>query len=402
MNWIEGQPILFSNDTTEDCCVDCFEQVAFQQDTIMWQFNVPPCFTEKPATTDCFFTGPSAWNPTNVSDTTGSALFVGIGANIFQNVLNATSWYKVELEVFSVNDLVALQLTGFGDPIIITEEGNYEFLVQASSPQIKLETISNGGSPTGTVATVPSLCATEVTEPTVKAFNEDGVELTSPNISQVRSGEFVTWMFNIEDNTTPLNGAVRFYFEVALDCDGTIDTWTSEMIKIIPIDSCHLQYGWCGNVEQFNFDYFVPTLRLETRMRPVTYDYDSELYRNTEGRTTILYSGRIKVWEIETIEAPEHIIDFLSLIPIMQQVSVRKRYESSRDFVTFENELSVNYIEGSDNLARVTISLQEQLNNATNYFNGDYCNVGLPPRVLGTEIPQQAVLTEDNKLIEVE
>lgn len=401
MDWIPGQPILFSNDTTPECCVDCWEQVVFPQDTVMFQFDVPPCFNTKPATDNCYFTSNLGWTTNNVAIGTGSALFVGIGASILQNVLNATNWYKVELEVFAIDNLVALELTGFEDTITITQEGTYEFLVKATSNQIKLETITNGGSPAGTIATVPSLCATQVSEPTIEIKDQDGVNIPGAVSTQVRSGEFVTWLFDVGLNELALEDVTKFYFSISLDCDGVIDTWTSELIREIPVDSCHLQFGFCGNIDRFNFDYFIPTLRLNALLRPGTYEYDDESYTNTDGRKTIMYASREKVYDLRTSEGPEHIMDFFSMFPLAQQVSARKRYTASKDFVTFEPEVGINYLDGSDNLARLSLTLKEQ-ETYGNYFNGDYCGVGLPPRVLGTENPQQAILTEDNKLIEVE
>lgn len=406
MNWIPGQPILFSNDTTTDCCLDCWEQVVFENDTVMWQFNVPPCFNIKPVTLNCNFTTNQAWTLFNASYFTLSdkLKLENSGSFITQGVFTIGDWYKITLTIDVVAPGFSLAFIGFENAPTLTEAGSYELFLKAASTVCGCIVPVSSASPIvvfGAV-TISEFCATGTTEPTFKLFDSDGNELLSPVFAQIRTGQFVTWMFDIEDNSAVLGDIKSFYFEVNLLCDGVSDTWTSEVIKIIPIDSCHLQMGWCGNVDRFNFDYFVPTLRIEALLRPSNYQFEDDTYKATNGKITKIYAESLKVYELLVEEAPEHVLDFFGLFPIMQQVSIRKRYVQSKDYIIFENEFGLNYLQGSDNLARITMSLVEQESNFVNYFEGGYCTVGLPPRVLGTENANEAILTEDDKLIEVE
>lgn len=406
MNWIEGQPIFFANDVSPECCESTWRNIVFPQDVISWQFNVPPCFTERPATDNCNFTTNTDWTLGDV-DYTGndSVRFNNINAGINQICLTPGVWYRLELDILFIQGGYAMDIIGFEDVITIDQPGIYEFFVKATSSVIAAN-ITQGTdpiiSPVLGACILRQFCATQAIEPTVEAFNEDGSSIGVVGITQIRNGQFVTFSADL-DLIEPESCGDCIYFQVSLDCgEDFVDTWTSELLKFKPVDSCHLQIGICADVSRFDFDFFNPVVRLYSLFRPTTPNYESEIFRDTSGRTKILYQDKQKIWELRTGEAPEHVVDFLAMIPNAQSVLIRKRYETSKNYVTFESEFDLQYIQGDDYLARCTIALTEQENPVTSYATSVDCRVLVPPVVLGTEVPNQALMTESNELIEIE
>lgn len=402
MNWIPGQPVLFTTSENDDCCPDCWNQKVFSQDYIQWQFNVPPCFNTKPATKNCFFEDNTEWDVFQGVISAGLLYLDGSASFARQSVLTIGTWYGIELNVNTLTEGFELSFVGFETDVVITQPGLYSLFFKALSPVGGIIVNPSSAQPDEDfgAATISQFCATATTEPTFKLLGDEGQELAGAEVVQVRNGEFVTFIFNVQENGPLIDDQKFFSFELTETCDSVTETWTSEIFEVVADNNCYMQFAFCGNIAAFDFTYFTPTIRIDALFRH-RYAYDSEFYRGTTGFKANLYTDREKIYEVRVIEAPEHVNDFFSMFPLAQSISARKGYKTSKNYISYEAEVGIEEMQGSDELFRLTLTLQEQNVPYTNYFNGIICSSSIPPKVLGTE-DGKAILTEDDELILVE
>ncbi len=398
------QPILWQldGDTSCDslaggeCGTGCgseagnWNQKMFANDVIGFQFVVTPCQTATNLVTNPDFSGgDTGWtlvNSASINPFSGAFLLEGGDEIIQESFLTVNTYYYVSitsrrLSGESAGQPISLSLTGIMEDVEFfstTATTTQSFYVRSSAGNIGVvrNTISTGDSDFLLITFVsvvpvelPSIFITDLAGATLDTFDE--ATFQPPYLN--------TYYAPIE---AVINNGV-FQIKVVYACTGEAEViYFSEPIEIIAADPCFIQIGGCGNINVLEGG-FTPFMRLESKLiADRSPNYERFLTRRTSGRYRMNYGRSAKTFTLSTVHVPEHVRDFLYILPLCDKIVIKKGEGSQVAYFVDEEPDAPDFLASSDNLASIQLPLVYKEDLIESIYVQE-CNVFLPPRALG-------------------
>src|SRR5690606_35806033 len=229
----------------------------------------------------------------------------------------------------------------------------YSFYVQSTTGKIGIKRNANEGD----IIPNTSIVLEYVTAMPIELPSISIIDLAGTNIELITNATYEPPYLNVLYK--PSNEVVNvgiFQIKVTYACDEEeVVTYVSEAIQIIPADNCFIQIGGCGNVNVIQGS-FIPFLRLESKIvadRP--FVYERFITRRTSGRYRMNYGRASKAFTFSTVVIPEHVRDFLYLLPLCDKVVIKRGEGVQQEYFCDEDPDSPSFLTGSDDLDRKSV-----------------------------------------------
>lgn len=413
----EYQPLLFHKGTEPATCDDCGEceswtQKMFESDSIPFQFSVQPCSNAVNVITNPYFLGNpvTGWtkegNTSAVTLTGGSgAAIVTAGAGISQSISSPlTSWFMARIEImvssYVMDFVVGIRndLEQFGQTEVTLSPGInvIEMPIFLGLNTFGINTISGNFYPGVSFITIQLVELMPMNIPSVTVVDMDGVTLDTLSAAALENG-----LLNVQ--YTPNQATIdagRFAFQVSQDCDSFNETWTSEGIEIVDEDACLLQVGGCSDNNVF-LGAFLPYMRIDAKLIDSGAVYERFLQRKTTGARRLIYGRMSFTFTLQTDYLPKHIRDFVYLLPMMQDVVIKKGNGAQNLYFVLEDPDAPEYKPSSDSMGRISLILTHKKELIETIYKQE-CNVVLPPKALGSTDLNAAIKVDTDTAINAE
>lgn len=403
MNPSLNQPVLFTQTTPLECCPDGLEwkQRIHEGDPVRWQFKVDPCINAVEVMESPNFEVPGDWLTLNADISGGICSMPDNGSRIAQlqaPALNVGDWFQIEVVVENATldaSGSTLEILGFDGIISFSaSEGMFIFYGQVLNPIIELIHTFDVSVSENIVLNISKFSVLPLQFPVATIERTDGSGDLDIVFGSSLSNAFILWEY-VPSQTVLDEG--EFRIRVDRDCDGSVETWTSEDICILPINSCDLMIGACANTNVWGAG-FQPLIRVAGELKIGTgYKYNRVLNESNNGIHSLVYGRRTKSSELVFDLMPDHVRDFLYYLAMSGEIAIRLGNGPVNKYFLLDEPDDPEFPEGEKHLAMVRMSVVYKERLEETIFAGQ-CSVSIPPVVIGDEVGR-AIADENNGLI---
>jgi hypothetical protein len=410
MNPVPNQPLLFRETgtfDTESCEDVSYQARMFETDVLRWQFEIDTCPNAAQLIDEPFFNNVGTWTTNDNATVFGGSINLcafSIGGQLVQaNVPDVVGqWYEFSIVVGAVAENIGrsrFRVSSLFEAIEFpATTGRHTFYVQATAFNILVISLLGDVS-----LNEPGLGLADITEVTMKEINYPSCQILDLNDNVLQSpsptfatGKSATWEFVPDTAEIDARQIKVRVFRSCLGDDSDLEDFTSESICIIPENNRDLLIGGCGNTNSFLED-FDPVLRIQGEIvRGTSYQMPNRYtYQNSKGRFFNGHTRRNKVSTLKIELCPEHVRDFIYMLPLFNTVGIRVGTGRQEQYFIEEEPDEPIFADGEKSLAAITMQLVRKSFNEVSTFEKD-CEPSLPPVVIGDRNLNEAIQTGNN------
>lgn len=253
--------------------------------------------------------------------------------------------YYVKISVTNMTQ-GSLTLYGLVDPPVVTEDGDYEYIKEASFTDLVLYPGTFGAGVFD--GCVDNIEANLVPTYTIKMLNGTTVFTMTGDTGVTADGDYIQYQI---DWTDLEEGC--YYIEFS---DGIL-TYQSYCFSVKLLHSCSLQLEWTNDQDGFGFNYtglsFTQTLRVDGKLwKPRYPNEDKNIHEFSNGRGKITNVRVYKEYTLNVHESPEYIHDAIAV-----GLNHDTFLTNNINMLFVEEETTPNW-RNSSNLAPISITLR--------------------------------------------
>lgn len=407
MTPVANQPILFTptgSVNTEACQEVAYQAKTFVSDVLRWQFLVSTCANAEQVIDQPFFESVGSWTTNSQATVFGGGINLcafSIGGQLFQNnVPDVTGrWYEFSMVISSVAENVGnakFRVGSLFDSIEFPATvGRHSFFVQATEFNLLSILLMGDESlniPGFGVCDVTEVTMREIDYPTCEILDENDNVLASPTLS-FQEENYVNYEHVLGSDEIEAGQIKIRVFRSCLGDNSDLEDFTSELICIVADNNQDLLIGGCGNVKGYLGD-FNPLIRVTGEIvRGTGYQYPNRYtYQNNVGR---FYNGHTRRNKVNTLKielCPDHVRDFIYMLPIFNTIGIRIGTGSQENYFIEEEPDEPVFVDGEKTLATITMRIVRKAADEVSTFEVD-CEPSIPPVVIGNAEINEAIQT---------